>query len=84
MTMKRIPATLLAAAAVFSLAVGTAVAQPGANAASGYVFPDFWGPASAQLKGATAPQQSDAAGIGIYGTSHQSNVVELFPPNPWQ
>ena len=87
MTMKRIPATLLAAAAAFSLGVGTALAQPdaGTSAASGYVFPDFWGQAPGQRNTATvAPQLPDAAGIAIYGTRHQSGVVELFPPNPWQ
>jgi hypothetical protein len=87
MTMKRIPATLLVAAAVFSLGVGAALAQPnaGTSAAPGYVFPDFWGQAPAQQNTATAaPQQLYTAGVGIYGTRHDSGAIALFPPNPWQ
>jgi hypothetical protein len=87
MTTKHIPATLLAAAAVFSLGIGTALAQPdaGTSAASGYVFPDFWGYAPDQQNTATAvPLQPYAAGVGIYGTRHESGAITLFPPNPWQ
>jgi hypothetical protein len=84
MTMKRIPATLLAAAAVLSLGVGVALAQPnaGTSAASGYVFPDFWGQAPEQQMATTAPQQPYAAGVGIYVTRHESGAIMLFPPNP--
>jgi len=75
--------TLLAAAAVLSLGIGSAFAQstPSAN---GYVYPDFWGDQVAQ----TVPQQGHAVTqsngdpINTYATHTEQNGTWLFPPNP--
>ena len=74
--------TLLAAAAVLSLGIGSAFAQS-TPSASGYVYPDFWGDQAAQ----TAPQQGHAVTqsngdpISTYSTHAEQNGTWLFPPN---
>jgi hypothetical protein len=88
MTTKFMSATLLAAAAVFGLASGTAFAGNDRvrDAGVGYVYPNFWGEPSAQQRSsARTPHQADGASIGAYFThTHQSTGTYLFPPNPWQ
>jgi len=75
--------TLLAAAAVLSLGIGSAFAQS-TPSTSGYVYPDFWGNQAAQ----TVPQQghvvtqSNGDPISTYATHSEQNGTWLFPPNP--
>jgi hypothetical protein len=74
--------TLLAAAAVLTLGMGSAFAQS-TPSASGYVYPDFWGDQTAR----TVPQQGHAVAqsngdpISAYSTHAEQNGTWLFPPN---
>lgn len=74
-------ATLLAAVTVVGFGVAPAFA---ANTnASGYVFPDFWGTATAQQQAPSAPaaKQTGGATVGLYATQ-SGHGTWLFPPNP--
>jgi hypothetical protein len=83
MTRKSRSAALLAAVASFGLATGTAFAangvrppaqHPQSAAASGYVYPNFWGEdVSEPPSSATTAHQGDGSG---------SKNISLFPPNP--
>jgi hypothetical protein len=87
MTTKFMSATLLATAAVFGLASGTAFAgNDRVPDAGGYVYPNFWADPSAQQQlSARTAQKPDGASIGTYITHTQrSTGTYLFPPNPWQ
>jgi hypothetical protein len=80
-TMKTI---FLAAAAALTLGADSAFAQ-GGSSASGYVYPDFWGPQAAQAapKGHSVTQSNgDAIGTYMTHTDH-SNGTWLFPADPW-
>ena len=76
--------TLLAAAAVLSLGIGSAFAQS-TPSASGYVYPDFWGTPAAQKvpQQGHAVTQSNGDLISTYATQTENNGTWLFPPNPY-
>jgi hypothetical protein len=72
--------TLLAAVTALGLGIAPAFAAD-ANAAGGYVFPDYSGDAPAQ-QAPNGPTQSRDSGatMGTYATQ-SNNGTWLFPPN---
>jgi hypothetical protein len=70
MTTKFMSATLVAAAAVFGLAYGTAFADGDRmqHPADGYAYPNYWAtePSAQQQSSAGAVHQADHASVGIY------------------
>ena len=73
----------LAAAAALILGIGSAFAQ-GNPSASGYLYPDFWGPqAVPPAQTGNSPIQSNRDAIGTYTTHTDHNGTWLFPPDPW-
>jgi hypothetical protein len=73
--------TLLAAVAAVGLGIAPVFAAD-MQSNSGYMYPNFWGTATAQqAPSAKAPAQSNGATIGVYATQ-SGRGTWLFPPNP--
>jgi hypothetical protein len=83
MTLKFLPATLLGAVAAFVLNIGVAFANSdgGLSAATGYVYPNYWGQAPARQH-ATVPHQAEIKLLDT-NTTDRSGDISLYPPNPW-